>query len=426
MGSLLLTARFAHADLSEDAQRLADDWSRRSAQVERLSPFFAEHGQPRVVRIAPNPSADSKPGCITVAFVGAQTVNFSAVPMIDGVPLDFFALPEGHPGASRDGNGAFSSLGVATISRCNDERSLLERLVISMRSPRGAIEAIVARSAAPLGDARDVLSERVTGLVASRGNPGRPIEPGPLPTRVLHAEDRARLEGAQSFIRTPAVASAEGLGQTRLRLSEGCHRITVMAAVPEAFPHRATDIDAEVRNDDGATLAQDRSETPDARLDFCLGTAARVTIVFGGAAGAVPIMVSDAIWPIAETIPNYWGTRVRAGFALAFRRRHIPAPAALPSAEMLGSSGLTMLPVGLEPGRCYFAAMAVLRGDPRSMRVSATVGDKFVREDAVDQPEGTGVTLCAGASETARIDVDARGNNVFWVFALFPLPGGNP
>jgi hypothetical protein len=423
---VLLAAPYAHADVAEDARRLADDWAGRSAQVERLSPIFTEHGQTRIVRIAPNPAVDAKPGCVTVAFVGAQTVQFSAAPMRDGVPLELLPLPEGHPGGAREGDGVFSSLGVATISRCNEERSQLEHLVISMRSARGAIDTVVGRSAAPLGDARDVLTERVTGVVAPRGNPGRPIEPGPMPERVLQAEERARIEGAQTFVRVATVSSADGLGQTRLRLTEGCHRITVMGTVPQTFPHRATDIDAEARNEDGEVLAQDRSETPDARLDFCLGTTSRVTIVFGGAAGPVPIMVSDAGWSIPDTIPNHWGSRVRAGFAQAFLRRHLPAPASLPSAEVLGSSGTTMIPIALEPGRCYFAAAAVLRGEPRSIRVSATIADKFVREDAVDQPEGTGVTLCANRSETARIDVDARGNNVFWIFALFPFVGGNP
>ena len=85
-----------------------------------------------------------------------------------------------------------------------------------------------------------------------------------------------------------------------------------------------------------------------------------------------------------------------------------------------------MIPVSIEPGQCYFATVAILRGDPRSMRIAATIGDKYVRDDVIDRPEGTGLAFCSGSEETARIEVDVRGNNAFWVFALFPFGEGTP
>lgn len=422
----LLGTRQAAADLSEDAERLALEWARRGAQIERLAPVFAEHGQNRIIVLAKNAAGEATPGCITVAFLGAPTIDFSAAPLREGGSLELLPLPDGHPVVSLEEGSVRSTLGVVTLTRCNEERQSLSRLVVAMQSPRGTIDTVVARSAASLGDAREVLSERVAGVVAPRGNPGRPLEPGPIAERVVRAEERARVEGAQSFSRVSAVASEEGLGQTRLRLAEGCHRIAVMAAVPTTFPHQATDVDAEVRDEEGRVLARDRAETPDARLDFCTGEAARVTVVYGGASGAVPVMVTDAVWPMPSALPNHWGARVRAGFALAFRRRNTPAPTAPPSAEAMGSSGATMIPLQIEPGHCYFAAAAVLRGEPRSIRVSAVVGDRFVRDDAVDRPEGVGVAFCSDSEESVRIDVDARGNNAFWVFSLFPFGGGTP
>lgn len=423
---ILLGARQAAADLSEDAERLALEWSRRGASTQRLAPLFAEHGQSRIIDIAANAASDAAPGCITVAFLGAPTIDFAAAPLREGVPLELLPLPDGHPAVSLDADSVRSTQGIVTFTRCHEERRSLTRLVVSMRSQRGAIDTVVARSAASLGDAREVLSERVAGFVAPRGNPGRPLEPGPLQERVVRAEERARNDGAQSFARVSSAASAEGLGQTRLRLAEGCHRIAVMAAVPNTFPHHATDIDAEARDDDGRVLARDRSETPDARLDFCVGEAVRVTVLYGGASGAVPVMVTDAVWPMPAFMPNHWGTRVRAGFASAFRRRNAPEPAALPAVESMGSSGATMIPVSIEPGRCYFAAAAVLRGEPRSIRIAATLGGRFVRDDALDRPEGVGLAFCSDGEESARIEIDARGSNVFWVFGLFPFGGGTP
>jgi len=421
-----LYASSTHADLSDDAGRLALEWSRRGATVERLAPVFAEHGQSRIFDIAARPDLDAKPGCTTLAFVGAPTIDFSIAPLREGIPLEFLPLPDGHPGVSLDADSVRSTQGTATFTRCNDARSELSRIVMAMRSPRGTIETIVARSPVTLGDARDVLTERVVGVVAPRGNPGRPLEPGPLAERVVRFEERARAEGAQSFSRVTTSASAEGQGQTRLRLVEGCHRVSVMAAVPSGFPHAATDVDAEARDDDGRVLARDRSETPDARLDFCLGDTARITIVYGGAAGVVPVMVNDAVWPIAAGIPNHWGARVRGGFAQAFRRRNAPPPSASPIAEAMGSSGATMVPVAIEPGRCYFAAVGTLRGEARSIRISSTIGDRYLRDDVIDRPEGVGLAFCSEAETSARIEVDARGNGNYWVFALFPYGEGTP
>ena len=85
-----------------------------------------------------------------------------------------------------------------------------------------------------------------------------------------------------------------------------------------------------------------------------------------------------------------------------------------------------MIPVAIEPGQCYFASVAVLRGDSRSMRISTNVGDRFVRDAVLDRPEGAGLAFCSGGEDSARIEVDVRGTNVFWVFALFPFGEGTP
>ena len=426
VATLFFGSRHAAADLTEDAERLEREWSQRGARAQRLSAVFAEHGQSRIIELAASPEHDAKPGCITAAFLGAPTIDFAVAPLRENAMLEMLPLPAGHPDVALDADSVRSVQGMVTLTRCNDERKQLARLVVSMRSQRGAIDTVVARSAATMGDALDVLPERMTGTIAPRGNPGRPIEPGPIAQRVVRAEEQARNDGAQLFSRLSTNASADGTGQTRLRLAEGCHRLSVMAAVPSSFPHLATDVDAEARDEEGRVLARDRAETPDARLDFCLGETSRVTVMYAGAAGPMPITIVDAVWPVATNIPNHWGARVRGGFARAFRRRNTPAPTAAPSVETLGSSGITIIPADVEQGRCYFAAVAVFRGEARSMRVSAAVGDRYLRDDVFEMPEGVGLTFCSEAEKSIRFDVDVRGNNVFWVFGLFPLTGGNP
>ncbi|MRG98100.1 hypothetical protein [Polyangium spumosum] len=416
------------ADLVEDADRLAKTWRARGAETTRLSPVFLEHGRSGRIVVAKEPHEDEVPGCTTVVLLGAPNADFAVLTAseADAPSLPAGLLPQGHPTIDTAERGTRSSLGAVSLVRCGTRRADLARLVVAMRSSRGAIELVVARSPDPLGDVRDALPERAFGLVAPRGNPGRPIEPGPLAERTVKAEEQARAEGATRFTRVPMIASPEGAGEYQLRLGEGCHRVQIMAAVPTTFPHRATDVDAEARDDAGRVLARDRSESPDARLDFCLGEATRVTVPYAGAAGLVPTIAMDAVWPIARAVPNHWGARTRAGFALALRRRNAPEPTSPPVAESLGVTGPTMVPVTLEPGRCYLAAIAVARGESRGLRLSATVGDRYVRDEVVDRPEGAALAFCAESEEAARIDVEARGAGVWWTFALFALGGGEP
>jgi hypothetical protein len=261
--------------------------------------------------------------------------------------------------------------------------------------------------------------------VAPRGNPGRPIEPGPLAPRVAHAELRAKSERAK-FARVPMVASPEGAGEFLLRMESGCHRVDLMAEVPSFLPRRATDLDAEARiGEDGRVLARDRGEAADARLDFCIGETTRVAIPYGGAAGPVMVVAADASWPIPTAVPVHWGSRPRAGFAMALRRRHAPEPPSPPIAESLGSGGSTMIPVAVEPGRCYLAGVAIARGEPRGLRITAAVGDRYAKDEVAERGDGAALAFCAENEDTARIEVEARGDAIWWTFALWPL-GGAP
>lgn len=385
----------------------------------RLSPVFLDHGRSKHVELA----IKDAPGCLTVVVLGAQSAEFSVAPPSPDPDEPSAILPHDHPPIDPEETGLRSSFGAASLHRCGSKQNEIASFVVNMRSQRGAVEIITARSPGLLGDLREALPERAFGPVAPRGDPGRPLEPGPLADRTVRAEERARIDGAQKIQRLPTIATPQGGGEIPLRLGEGCHRVEVMAAVPPTFPHRSTDVDAEVQDAEGRVLARDRSESPDARLDFCLGEPSRVSVPFGGAAGMVPVIAVDATFAIPPAVPNHWGARTRAGFALALQRRHAPAPPTKPVFESLGVVGQTMVPVPVEPGRCYLAAVAVARGEPRGLRVAATIGDRYVKDEVSDKPEGAVVAFCAEGEESARIDVDARGNGVWWTLALFPLGG---
>jgi hypothetical protein len=200
----------------------------------------------------------------------------------------------------------------------------------------------------------------------------------------------------------------------------------VLAEVPAVFPHRATDVDAEARDAAGRLLARDRADVPDARLDFCLGEAGVVTVPFMGAAGAVAVTVSDARWPLPAHLPEGFGVRARAGFAAALFRRHAPAPLGAPIFETLGVQGPTAVALAIEPERCYLAAMALVRGEARSMRLSALVGDHVTRDDTAERLEGVALSFCAEGGTVAHFDADVRGNAPWWALVVWPMGGAPP
>jgi hypothetical protein len=429
--AILAATGAARADLAGDGDRIERMWRLRGAAVTRLPPVFVERGRARTIAVPPPPGGAEAAGagCTTVALVAVRTTELAVVVPSpaqdeDGRPLMHLpALLGGNAG----GEGRTRSAGGAVaVSRCGAERRELSRVRVELVSARAAVEVIVARSDAPLGEVSDVLPERVAGPLAPRGDTGGSIEPGPLADRVARAERRARSDGAAQVTRTAARALANGTGKADMLLDEGCHRVEVMAEVPAETPRRPTDVDAEARDAAGRLLARDRADVPDARLDFCLGEAEHVTVVFAGAAGPVNVTLTHARWPVPWHVPSRFGPRARAGFASALARRHAPDPQGDPVLWAIGVQGATAIPFEVQPGRCYLASVAMIQGDARSIRLSAILGDRLARDEAGDRPEGAAIAFCAQGEPAARIDVDARGNGPWWVLAVWPMGAAPP
>ena len=428
LGVLTLTTP-ARADLAEDAARLVASWTARGAAVESLEPIFLERGRARVIdldRPGKPAKVEGSSGCVTVAVLAVRTTELfvdegdagAGRKLPDPAVLPLLPLPR----RPEEDHRTRSAGGVAVVSRCGASSFELKRITVEVTSPRAAVEILVARSAAPLGEIREVLPERAAGLLAPRGDPGGPIEPGPIEGRVARAERRARAEGASRVVKTVTRASPAGIGRIQLRLGEGCHRLDVMAEVPSVIPRRATDLDAEARVEEGARLlARDRADVPDARLDFCLGEQTMVDVAFAGASGAAPVTVSDARWTTPSTVPVRFGPRARAGFAGALIKRHAPAPAEDALFESIGIQGVTQVPIPVEPGRCYLAAVALIRGDARAIRMAATLGFRTSHDEALERPEGAAVAFCAGTERSAMIDVDVRGNAPWWALSVWAM-----
>ncbi len=443
----------ARADLTDDATRLIEKWSAKTGtSIQHLSPIFLEHGHLTTVRLtpasaAPSASASAKPapasppasaspratpsppaskqGCTTIVLLTPRTAEIAFLTDAeDAQPIPPPSLPVAHPTlAPGDGGALHSKAGVATLERCGKEQAANplenERLLVQSVTPRTAVEILVVRSAAPLEPVESLLPERAVGPSAPRGDAGRPIDPGPLADRLQRADKRAREAGAAQVFKVAMNASPVGTGQFVVKLSEGCHTLDVVADVPSG-PARPTDVDAEAQvTEGGRALARDRGEATDAHLDFCVGEPTQVDVSFIGAAGPVPVTLVDAFWPLPAGIPTEWGPLARGDVAAALRRRHAPALPPEPIETIMGVQGETLAPFAVEPGQCYLAVVALVRGEARALKAAVEIGDRAPHDEIADRPEAAQISFCATTEDRAALRIEARGPQPWWVALLW-------
>jgi hypothetical protein len=409
-----MTGGQARAELHDSVERLAEAWRGVGAAVVIDKPRFLEDDRgdqrPIVVALPDLPEGD----CTTVVLLGARGLGFH-------VRL---------PGVSDDETGIKripSVAGAVAIERCGDVP--LRRLVVASDSGRGAVEVVVARSSKPLPPLRTVLPERSGGAVLPASEPG-PLPPLPPPDRRADlAEARARRDGAVIATRASWDAGLDGAGTGQETLAAGCHRLEIFALDPRtSHPGRRgkLDLDAEMRDaSDDRLLARDRTDAPDAQLAVCVGESTNVDVVFAGSPPGAPVVVAHFAWPLPEHLPAVWGGDARARMAHVLMARHVVS---LPhDAVMLaqGGSGVTPVPLSLEPGGCYLAVATMVKEAARTIGLRVHVGAADALDDRGIDEDGAAVAFCAGERTRALAEVEAHGTPLLgWGLALYRLQTG--
>lgn len=409
----------ARADLQGDVTQLAASWRSHAAEVREFPAHVMERGEARLLLLPEEATSEKPPGCTTVAVLGAVSTSF----------VLRFAPPR-HPSQRSGGEWPRVAVaGLAQITRCGDTRASLARLAVEMRSPRAVLEVVVARSLAPLTAVDNILPERNPGPVAQpMGSGPRPML-GPLSVRARAIEGAARRQGAVSQKRRLLTADGDGAGEQDLVLDEGCHRIDLLGPAASTS-RRPPDIDAMVIDRaTNAPLASDRTESADATLELCVGQRRAVALHFAGAAPRDTVTLLLARTPLPGGLPDYWGALAQGRMAEALASHQLRSLGGAPVYDSLGVVGVTALPVRVEPGACYVAAVAALRGDDEGLALAASTG----ADDYQNQSAGTGtaVAFCVKSSRTALLEIEARGQGLVWLAALWqtgrmPIGGASP
>ncbi len=395
---VLSMAASARADLMADAELLIQGWSRQTATAARLTTVFLHDGESRDVRYPDDRTPARR--CLSIAAVAERHVRFTLAGAGSVEPL-----------ASRAGVAVLTDCGGGVLTVAPSAR----RVELEIAQGRGAIEVIVATHAGALPPPEVWLAERAVGPVgADDASPGA-LPLAPQSARVARARRSAVVDGATTIVPLTLAASETGVGATVLSIGAGCHRIHVIADAREG------DLDADARrHDSGLLLQRDRSHAPDARLAFCLGETERVEIRFVGAPAKAKVTLVHASWGVPAGVPATWGPEVQAGLSWALFRRRVPQPSAAPVFQWLGAAGSTVLPIAVEPGACYLAAVAIARGTASAGRLTAVLGHRQVFDDASDAVRSAGITFCAGPTDDrALLVVDVRSRDAWWVASLW-------
>lgn len=345
--------------------------------------------------------------CLSVVVLGPHSTHF-AVRTAGSAYL---------PDSAEDWPQA-SLAGLVQITRCGSRKARLSALVIEMRSPRAVVEIIAVESQQPLEPAVDILPQRDPGPIAPFTGLSLPGAPAPIAERLAATEANARRSGSDEITRDSLASSARGSGIVRRDVEVGCHRFDVLA---EPADGRAALGDLALMPELPATaslVGSERGDGLDAAMTLCAGDRTQVAFRFAGAPPESRVWIVTSRVPLPSGLLDEWGTGGKARMAAVLFRHGVRATAP-PIDQALGVQGPTLMPMQVVPGGCYVAAVAGVQGQAFGMALAARAGGREVQNHGGPSGEGTLVSFCARAADTALIEVDSRGVGLTWLFAVW-------
>ncbi|MFO0616647.1 MAG: hypothetical protein U0414_28900 [Polyangiaceae bacterium] len=424
LAPILVVAALAHdarAELADDARAAADHLVAEGALVDRGTPRFLSAGEIAVLH--PLDVVSSSDACVTLVLLASRGTQFVVTrsglapsPAAGGAP-EATALIDAslHDPKALEA----SNEGLYVYTACGAGLSGMATVVVRMRSPRGALETIVARSPRAPSSVDELLLERSRGSSSPAPVAFDPIEAGPADDRKQRALERARARGATNVASVTMTSSSEGTGEFDLRVSRGCHAFDVVSEAPRA------DLDGVLKAGSGEKLAEDDAEAPDVHLETCLPEVDDLSLRFSGAEASTPVSVLDSLFAWPKWITDRWGIRAATALArVVFEGPRIPAPVSPPIAEVIGGPGTMVFHPAVEPGRCYLASLAITRGTSRGLRLSAAASSRTSVDQAGLPGDAVTVTFCSEDQDRARVQVEAPSISNAWVLSIHALGGG--
>lgn len=373
----------------------------------RLAPRLYEQTDASPVAIDPRLLDPSREDCLTVVALGSPNIAF----------LLLFEDAESEP--ARRAWPIPSAAGVAEVTRCGARKVLLQQLALKMRSRRGVVETLIVQSNLPPSPVAELLPGRNPGPSIPSPQVGRRPWLGPLRTRLAQSIRRTEEQGGRALPPSGLPADETGRGSTVIHLAAGCHRLQLLA---ESDPEAPPDLDARLYTlTRGEELAVDEEHSGQVLLEHCVGRPDRVHLDFSGARPRSEVTLLQSTWDLPSGIPVDWGPFSRARLARSLFDDGLPALDEGPHFASLGVRGATRAVFAVDPDGCYQAAIATIRGDAQSLRLSALVGSDRFESSARPGLPGTTVTFCAHGRDAAELEVIVMGSGLAWITGVWAV-----
>lgn len=405
LASCALAAANAQARLPDDVAQLHQSWSQK-ARVQRILPRLLSHGERIPIVLPPVPPDEEGDGCASLAVLGSVSTSFVVLrpALVQGTIV---------------GDSVPSVAGAVELVRCGRQRSELTNLWVEMRSPRGVVEFVAARGPVRLPTLRQELPHRDPGPAWPEGEAGpRPVSP-PLKARVGEWEARARRDGAVATENRILRADESARVSLDLTLSEGCHRFSGLG-LTDARREQSLDIDLVIyRDSPRSILREDQSENPDASSSLCVAQETSVIVDLLGAPPGDPIALLQARFPLPEGLPVRWGPAARERLAEALWDQSFAGMPRPPIYESMGVTGMTVLPLQIEPNTCYVVAAGVLRGLVKAFQVRLLTPGAQASATASNDRTGAALAFCSGVEQKAELQIESFGASLAWLAAVW-------
>jgi hypothetical protein len=403
---LLLFTSLSRAELGDDVTRLSKVW-REHGVVRHLPPRLGERSAPSVIFLPVELLAGASSSCISVAVLGPSSIHFT-LRAVGGayVPESVEDWPQA------------SLAGLVQITRCGARKARLGALLVEMRSPRAVLEVVAVESREPVPPATDVLLQRDPGPIAPLMGFGPPGAPPPIAERLTSAELHAQQEGDLELQRDSVQSTPRGTGSVHRVVEPGCHRWQVLAE-PGGDANRVSDLAVIPELSAAAGLvAVDRGDGYAATIGFCAGERTTIGFRFAGASSSARVWLVASRTPLPDGLPDGWGSGGRARMA-AVLRRYEAKVSGMPLDQALGVQGPTLMPIAVEPGACYVAALTAVQGQAFSLALGASTGAIRAQNHTGLSADGTLISFCSRSESLATIEADSRGTGLTWLFALW-------
>ncbi len=389
------------SEASDLLGRVRDEWAKRGIASHKLASRFLLDDEALQIRL---PDRGVAP-CGSLVAIGPRTMSFALQDAVDNV--EDARIP--------------SVGGVAAIGTCDLKR--LSRVRVSASAGRGAIEFVFTAGPTAAPPISSWVPERTGTVVFLPQDPGSPPALPLLTERVASANRRAKERTGVAKEGQETELSALGAADWNVRLEPGCHRFDVLG---EAHAGSSTrhELDAELREpDDGRSLARDRTDSADARLEHCVGEETQATVVVSGSANTKVSILHHA-WALPPHLPVHWGAPIRARIATLLHARNLSLGRGRISAATRGISGRTHFAQTIRRGSCYVAIVAS-EGEPgRGLGLRAQVGGVDFADERGVLDQSAAVTFCAGRHGLATFEVESRGSGSAWMLMLIETVEG--